>query len=547
MFVVDEAHCISDWGHDFRPDYRRIVRIVSQLPTTVPVLATTATANDRVIADIREQLGSDIQISRGPLARQSLRLQSIRLVDQAERLAWLAEHVPTLPGSGIIYCLTVADSVRVADWLLANGVDVAAYYADLPTDKKEELERRLLTNEVKALVATVALGMGFDKPDLGFVVHYQRPGSIVAYYQQIGRAGRALDDAIAVLLNGREDDEIHDYFLANAFPGLDVLLEVLGVLESEPGQLLRELEAKINIKHGRLQQCLKFLEVDQAIFREGGRYFRAPTPWTPDTARWAGVIERREAELRKMKDYAGTDLCLMERVVAELDDPAAVPCGRCANCVGPILPIEPDLGLVQEAVGFLRRAHRPIEPRKRWPAGVTDGTSTIPGEERAEQGRALCIWGDAGWGSAVRVGKYRDQRFSDELVEALADMIAVWRPYPSPTWVTAVPSLRHPQLVPEFAARLASRLGLRYVDALTKTRETAAQKTRENSAQQVSNVYGAFAVAEGQPIGPVLLVDDIVDSKWTFAECARVLRIAGVEAVMPVALAEAGPAWRDDS
>ena len=534
LLVVDEAHCVSDWGHDFRPDYRRIIRIVRRLPPSVPVLATTATANDRVIADVVDQLGT-LEVLRGPLARRSLRLQSIHLADQAERLAWLDRHIRELPGSGIVYCLTVADCARVTRWLQSRGVNVAAYYGGLDSVERERLEEQLLGNEVKALVSTVALGMGFDKPDLGFVVHFQRPGSLVAYYQQIGRAGRALDDAIAVLLNGREDDEIHNYFLSTAFPGESALRAVLEVVEAEPGIRLAGIEAKVNLKRTRLTQCLTFLQIDQAVYRERGGYVRAATPWAPEVDRWAGVTERRREELAKMRAFAASEDCLMQLVTAALDDPSSRPCGRCANCAGEILPSTTDSAVLRDAVEFLRRSHRTIEPRKQ---GVAAG-------ERSEEGRALSIWGDAGWGSLVRQGKDVDGRFHDDLVAALADMIRSWRPSPVPEWVTAVPSLRHPDLVPDLAQRVARSLGLSFAVGLVKTHETPEQRTRENTAQQASSVRGAFEVPGSPPSSPVILIDDVVDSRWTLAECARVLRGAGVEAVFPVALAEAGPSWRD--
>jgi ATP-dependent DNA helicase RecQ len=536
VLVVDEAHCVSDWGHDFRPDYRRIIRVVRRLPSNVPVLATTATANDRVIEDVADQLG-DLEVLRGPLARRSLRLQSIHLADQAERLAWLDRHVPELPGSGIVYCLTVADCARVTRWLQSRGANVAAYYGSLENDERERLELMLLRNEVKALVATVALGMGFDKPDLGFVVHFQRPGSLVAYYQQIGRAGRALDDAIAVLLNGREDDEIHDYFVSTAFPGEPALRRVLELVEAEPGIKLKGLEARLNLKRTRLQQSLTFLQVDQAVYREGGGYFRTPTPWTPDLERWRGVTERRREELDRMRAFADSSGCLMQLVTAELDDPTSERCGRCANCAGEILSATTDPVAVRAAIEFLRRSHMTIEPRRQ---GIAAG-------ERSEEGRALAIWGDAGWGSIVKKGKYDDGRFHDDLVQAVAEMVRSWRPSPAPAWVTAVPSLRHPDLVPDFAQRVARVLGLPFVAALRKDRETEPQKSMENSEQQAENVRGAFVLAGSRPAGPALLIDDVVDSRWTFTECARVLRKAGVEAVYPVALAQAGPSWRDSA
>jgi ATP-dependent DNA helicase RecQ len=546
LLVVDEAHCISDWGHDFRPDYRRIVRVVQQLPAGVPVLATTATANDRVVSDIEHQLGPNLEVLRGPLARQSLRLQSIELADQAERLAWRRQNLGQLPGSGIIYCLTVADCVRVAAWLRQSGLDAAAYFADLPTEETEQLEQRLLANEVKALVATVALGMGFDKPDLGFVVHFQRPGSLVAYYQQIGRAGRAVEDALAILLNGREDDEIHDYFIRTAFPGVETLQSILEVIERQPGVRRAGVERLVDVKRGKLEQALKFLEIDQAIYRENGAYFRSPVPWTPDLPSWEQVTARRRQELAEIRAFAISQSCLMELVTRALDDPYAEPCGRCANEVGPIVSASVSRDEVLRAVDFLRRSYRRISRRRRWPPGIQPSVA-ITTEEQAEEGRALSIWGDAGWGEAVRHGKYEVGRFDDELVAATAEMIRSWKPMPTPAWLTCVPSLRHPQLVGDLAQRLADALGIPFEPVLVKQRNTPPQKSLENSAHQAANVVSAFGVSE--PLrhrDAVLLVDDVVDSGWTLTECARQLRRAGVTAVFPVALAEAGPAWKDD-
>ena len=211
LLVIDEAHCISDWGHDFRPHYRLIERIVRALPPNLRLLATTATANDRVMDDLQAVLGPQLDILRGDLNRPSLLLQTIRLSTQEERMAWLAEQLPNLPGSGIIYTLTVRDANRLSDWLKSRGINVEAYTGQ--TDSRDELEQNLLDNKVKALVATTALGMGFDKPDLAFVIHYQTPGSVVAYYQQVGRAGRALESAYGVLLSGHEETDIIDYFI----------------------------------------------------------------------------------------------------------------------------------------------------------------------------------------------------------------------------------------------------------------------------------------------------------------------------------------------
>lgn len=539
LFVVDEAHCISDWGHDFRPDYQRIRQITEYLPAGVPLLATTATANDRVVADIEDQLGPDLGVFRGPLARDSLRLQVIKLDDQAERLAWLTTYLRSVAGSGIVYTLTVRDALRVSSWLGQQGIEAPAYYGALSHEERLRLERALRANEVRALVATVALGMGFDKPDLSFVVHFQRPSSVVAYYQQIGRAGRALDRADVVLLSGREDDEIADYFIGGAFPPEQVMRDVVAAVAANDGVSVAKLETLVNARHAEIEQALTILEVAGAVAKEDGRWIRTPNPWDPDNERVEQVTVTRYRELERMQAYVGTDGCLMLFLTGELDDPAAEPCGRCAGCIGPFLRSEPDPDLVQQAVFFLKRAYRPIEPRRKWPAHLGDPRGTIPEELRIKEGRALAVYGDAGWGRAVRDGKAGGS-FADELVDAVAEMVENdLSPDPQPSWVTAVPSLRKPELVPEFAQRLADKLGIPYRKALDKARDTPPQKTMENSVRQAQNVLGAFAVDPAEIMdGPVLLVDDMVDSRWSLTVCGVALREGGSGPVYPVTLGE---------
>jgi ATP-dependent DNA helicase RecQ len=401
LLVVDEAHCISDWGHDFRPDYRRIVRIVSALAADVPVLATTATANDRVAADVQDQLAPNLAIQRGPLTRESLRLQTIRMADAAQRLAWLAEHLPHLPGSGIVYCLTTNDCDRVSAWLAENGIEAPAYHAQLATERtprhtsragshaprtqREELEERLLKNDVKALVATVALGMGFDKPDLGFVVHYQSPGSLVAYYQQIGRAGRALPDAYAILLSGHEDDDVQDYFIRSAFPSAEDMRAVLDAVTQARLVTLDALKTLVHLRWTRLQQCLKFLEVDNAIVREGSRYRRTHHPWAPDHDRERRVTALRRAELQEMRSLLDCETCLMAFVARALDDRTARPCGRCASCRGKLISPSINPARLRAARDFLDRSARRFTTRERLPYHVPLrrylSTRRDPGEE----------------------------------------------------------------------------------------------------------------------------------------------------------------------
>ena len=549
LFVVDEAHCISDWGHDFRPDYQRVTRILQALPPNVPVLTTTATANDRVVTDVVAQLGSDLHVLRGPLVRKSLRLQNISLPKASSRMAWLARWLPQLPGSGIIYALTIADAQNIAEWLRSRGIEAYAYWGGLDPEEREELERRLLANRVKALVATTALGMGFDKPDLGFVIHYQRPGSAIHYYQQVGRAGRALDRAYGVLLGGDEDQEITEYFIRTAFPPEAHARQVLDALQaSDDGLTRRELEREVNLTGTQIEKTLKSLLVKSPApaSKSGPRWHANPVPYTPDTEKVSRLASLRRQEQERMSEYMESRECLMLFLARELDDPAPVPCGRCAVCRGkPLVPETYPRDLVERAILFLRRAYRNIEPRKRWPADALANLGwkgTISEQLRAEEGRALCLWGDDGWGELVRRGKQTEGRFPERLVHAAAEMVReYWQPEPSPEWVTCVPSSRHPHLVPDFARRIAAALGLPFVDCVRKRAPTQSQKGMENSYQQAHNLRDAFEVEKRRVrSAPVLLVDDLVDSRWTFTVVTAHLRLAGAGQVFLLALAETG-------
>jgi ATP-dependent DNA helicase RecQ len=549
LFVVDEAHCISDWGHDFRPDYRRIVSILQQLPANIPVCATTATANRRVVADITTQLGSDLRVIRGPLVRESLRLQTVPLSQDAAKLAWLGHYLPRLPGSGIVYALTVRWTERIARWLRGRGIAAVAYSAELTDQERQKIEQQLLNNQIKALVATTALGMGFDKPDLGFVVHFHQPGSVVHYYQQVGRAGRGISQAYGIMLSGGDDRDIIDYFIAQAFPPEEAVAAVLEALEkSDNGLAMRELEALVNLSRGRIEQVLKTLAVEAPppIARLENCWVSTTHRYDPQRRRRLvdQLTQLRHDEQAQMDAYLHHKGCLMEFLVRALDDPAAGPCGRCAPCQGKpeVLRQVPE-DLTREAIAFLRRSDLPIKPRAQWQLGafpLYGWQGRISAEQKAEPGRALCILGDAGWGELVRRGKYEDHEFSDELVEALASLVRGWKPSPSPAWVTCVPSLNpaHRDLIPDLANRLAIRLGLPFVPAVRKVRTTSPQKEMQNSWQQAHNLDGAFRIETWKGIGtPVLLVDDMVDSGWTFTVIAALLRSAGAGQVFPVALA----------
>ena len=540
FLVIDEAHCISDWGHDFRPHYRLIERIARTLPANLRLLATTATANDRVMGDLGTVLGPDLEVQRGDLNRPSLMLQTIRLPRQSERLAWLAEQVPVMLGSGIIYTLTVRDANQVAEWLKSRGLAVEAYTGQTG-DRRAELEQSLLDNRVKALVATTALGMGFDKPDTGFVIHYQCPASVVAYYQQVGRAGRALDAAYGVLLSGDEEISITDYFIDSAFPTRDEVRQVIEALEAAPvGLSVPSLLGEVNVSKGRIDRTIALLSLESPapIAKEGTRWqLTAAILGNEFWERAERLTDLRREEQRQMREYVKLEAGHMEFLIRALDgEPGTV---QPPNL--PPLPAEVAPGLLQEAVTFLRRTSLSIDPRKQWPAGGMpryDVGGRISAEHRAEPGKTLSIWGDAGWGGLVLHGKDQDSRFADDLVSACVSLVAKWAPRPAPEWVTCIPSRRHPDLVPDFAERLAMRLHLPFHPALTKIEDRAEQKSMANGIQQARNVDGSFAVSpERFPDGPVLLVDDMVDSRWTLTVAAWLLRSNGSGEVWPLALA----------
>lgn len=542
LLVIDEAHCISDWGHDFRPHYRLLERIVRTLPANLRLLATTATANNRVMDDLRKVLGPNLEVSRGDLNRPSLVLQTIRMPSQAERLAWLAAQVTALPGHGIIYTLTVRDAVQVAEWLRSRGLDVAAYTSE--SENRAELEQALLENRVKALVATTALGMGYDKPDLAFVLHYQKPGSVVGYYQQVGRAGRALDAAYGVLLSGSEESEINDYFIESAFPTRTEVTNVLEALDAAPeGLSVPDLLGRLNLGRGRIEKTLSLLSLESPspIAKQGARWQLTATHLSEAFWQRAERLTRlRRDEQRQMQEYVALTSGHMDFLIRALDgEPATV-----KPPALPSLPTTVDPALVRDAVAFLRRTSLPIEPRKRWPDGGMPSyelKGNIPPAFQAQPGKALCVWGDAGWGTLVRQGKYRDRRFAGELVEACVRLVREWNPQLAPAWVTCIPSPRHPDLVPDFARKLAAALDLPFFLTLEKTDERPEQKTMANSTQQARNIDGSLAVCfEPLPTGPVLLVDDMVDSRWTLTTAAWLLRSKGSGEVFPLALAQTG-------
>ncbi len=535
LLVIDEVHCISDWGHDFRPDYRRLKRIVESLPPGVPILGTTATANDRVVRDVSEQLGDQLELFRGTLERESLALEVLRMPHQGGRMAWLAEHVPEMSGSGIIYCLTVRDAQRLATFLRSVGIAASEYTGTMESDDRLDVEAGLTDGSIKVVVATSALAMGYDNPAIEFVVHYQIPGSPIAYYQQVGRAGRAVDRAHGIAMSGAEDRDIQDWFITTAFPEEEAASAALAALSANEGMTMRSLQEAVNIRWGRLEAMLKILEVEGAVYREGSKWFRSAQRWAYPAERVAAVTSARRKEQAAMAEYVSTDRCLMEFLRTQLDDPGAEPCGRCSNCTGAHSSTDVDGVLVRKALASFGADTIEILPRKQKPCDL--GGEVDLRQFPLETGRTLTRWGDPGLAEKVEFGKYRDDRFDDGLVGEMAKLIGEWYPDPFPTWITWVPCGFGSQLVADFARRLGDSLGLPVVESLVRVEPRPPQKKMQNSCQQARNVVGAFDVVAVEN-GPAFLVDDMVDSRWTFTVLGSQLRSQGAGEVYPVALAD---------
>ncbi|MEZ5181947.1 MAG: RecQ family ATP-dependent DNA helicase [Acidimicrobiales bacterium] len=542
MLVVDEAHCISDWGHDFRPDYRRIRAVLDGLAPATPVLAATATANRRVEADVAAQLGEGTTALRGSLDRPSLHLAVVERPTAAEQLAWVAAFAADRSGPGLVYCLTVAEAERVAEHLAGTGVRAVSYTGSTPAADRERIEAALDAGEVSCVVATSALGMGYDNPELAYVVHLGAPSSPIAYYQQVGRAGRGRAAAEVVLVPTAAQERIWAYFDRTAMPPEGVVRQVLEVLERDGPLTTVALEGRVNLARGRLEALLKVLDVEGAVDREGSAWFRTSAPWAHDGPRLEALAEARAAEQAAMRGYQSTEGCRLRFLREQLDDAGAEDCGRCDRCTGH----PPELDVAAEAVAAaaaeLRSRPVVLEPRKQWPPRFEGRRGNIAPDRRAEVGRALARGADPGWADLLaEVWARPDAPPDDELLRGVAAALKAWEWGRRPTWATWVPSRTRPLLVAGLAARIAEVGRLELVDAIRRVRPDAPpQREMANSATQAANVLDAFAFGrpdgDALPLGPGLVFDDELRSGWTMTVVAEGLRATGSGLILPFAL-----------
>lgn len=559
LFVVDECHCITDWGHDFRLEYSRLNRVIKNLPGSIPVLGTTATASDRVIEDLKKQFGGDVYVSRGPLTRESLHIEVLKMNSKAERYAWIRKNINKLPGSGIIYCLTQRDCQNLSDFLNDEGIEARPYYSSTELERpdaegvtaNQKTEKLFYENKIKVIVATVKLGMGYDKSDIGFVIHYQRPSSLIAYYQQIGRAGRTPGiDAYCYMMAGEEDREIQEYFINNAFPTEEEERKVIEELEKKgkDGAGKTDLQKCCNMNSKALERSIMFLTNNGYIYYENKKYYRSAKTYTFMGAEYEEVKKAKFEELEMLNRFVDTKDCYSQFVVKALNDNTANPCGKCSNCINDMILSGVEMPEVQEITEIQERLNSiyfDIVPRKRWPEIDPDFDISTVIDIPNETGLALCKYGDAGYGEMVRHDKYKEPAFRDELVEKAAEVLQEKIGSEGYTLITNIPSARNTK-VADFAMRLAQRLGYEYEELLEISGEGEEQKKMQNSTYQCANAKRKIRLKQGVTCPEkVILVDDMVDSKWTLTVAGRLLTKNGSESVFPFCLADSSQSEGD--
>lgn len=540
LLVIDEAHCISDWGHDFRPDYKKIVKFLKNLNYSIPILATTATANDRVIDDITNQLAT-VNISRGPLIRESLRIQVLNITTKVDRYAWILNYLKNTSKNGIIYCLTQKDTEDLNKFLLRNGINSASYNGS--SVDRLEVEEKFLNNEISCVVATIALGMGYDKDDIGYVIHYQRPGNVVAYYQQIGRAGRNLKEADVIMLNGREDEIIQRHFIEDAFPKVDDINDVITLIKNNQFNTFKlyDIQRDLNIKKAKLDQIMKYLFDNEILDYERGTFTVLNLDKKLDFDIFKEITSLRYGELEEMKEFINLKTCYMKFLAKSLSDNNAKDCMKCANCLNKELySSQLDNESLHRASDFINNLKYEIEPRRQLPVGMKyqniSRLKTKNNDYTNELGHALTFSDDGHLGQIVNMELSNGNIISKVVVEDMTKLIKDNISLSNNMIVTYVPSNTNNQVIKQLAIDIASLLNLEFQELLAKSNNNTKQDQLNNAYQWYENSINNYQVKEAINNKEIILIDDIVQSKWTLTSVGLKLKLAGALKVYPFVL-----------
>jgi len=528
MVVVDEAHCISVWGHDFRPNYRRIVNLIEFLPADRPVLACTATATEQVQSDIEKQIGKGITVQRGGLLRPNFHLNVIHAQSQEAKLIHIAGLVKKLPGSGIIYCGTKVETETYANWLRYKGIDAVYYNAGLDNDSRVMIEHALMENKHKCIVATNALGMGLDKPDVRFIIHTQIPQSPLHYYQEIGRAGRDGETTYIILYYNPEDEELPKAFIKGGRPSAYDYNKVIDALKESPLGLHGVIKA-VNLKQTAVSVILNDL-IDQGIiisYTQGRKkvYEYKYGAGELNTEPFEQLRSIKTGEFEKMKEYVQTRKCRMNFLQNYLGDNSSEKCMKCDNDRGmKIEARETDSGLKE--VEAFRETFFPILEVETKTGIMTNGV-------------AASYYGVTNVGSAIHRSKYENGGdFPDFLLRL--SLKAFRKRFGNRRFdlVLFVPPTESGDLVKNLAKKIANTLNFKLSEGLKKTRQTQPQKIFESAITKKDNVKDAFYIDENVTNKDILIIDDIFDSGTTIKEIGRILKAAGANSVAPLTIAK---------
>lgn len=538
MVVIDEAHTISVWGHDFRPAFRRIINLVKLLPQSLPVLATTATATKRVQEDIEQQIGGRLTTIRGQLGRDNFNLYVIKVHSEDEKLVWLAQNLNRIEGTGLIYTGTRVNTEVYAKWLVYNGINAINYNAGHDADTRKDVENGLMQNRYKCVVSTNALGMGIDKPDIRFIIHTQIPASPIHYYQEIGRAGRDGKPTTIILFYNEQEDENgieEDYELPKAFidgarPSKEKYLKAIEALKQEPLSE-RGLMKATNLKQTQIR-IIKADLIDQGIAKEvvngkskvleyqfGAREL--------DTQSFEDLRIAKLKDLDAMVGYVNTTKPRMQYLCEFLDDDNNVNYSNCDNTNLNKLTVTVT-GFWRDKLSDFRESYFPVLDVESRNSNIVNGV-------------AASYYGVSNVGNALHRSKYGNGGdFPDFLLRLTLKAFHKTFGNARFDWVLYVPPTHSGDLVKNFAAKFASAIKVPISHKLVKVRQTSEQKVYQNGWLKQDNVKDAFSYLSPEEVNGkrILLLDDIFDSGATMKEIGKLLTTMGAETIVPIAIAK---------